>query len=108
MTNERSDITSLPPSRRRFIATALAVISGAVAAILGIPLAGFFALPALRRLGTHIAGTAPISGSNRSASSRSYYRALGTRWPRFEGNEMVDLITYIGSAAQPQAPKEKR
>lgn len=45
-----SEEIPLPPSRRRFIATMLAVISRAVASILGIPLAGFFALPALRQL----------------------------------------------------------
>jgi menaquinol-cytochrome c reductase iron-sulfur subunit len=49
MANERNDITPLPASRRRFIATMLAVISGAVASFLGVPLASFFALPALRR-----------------------------------------------------------
>lgn len=41
---------SLSPSRRRFIATTLAAIAGAVASILGVPLASFFALPALRQL----------------------------------------------------------
>ena len=29
-------------------------------------------------------------------------REFGTRWPRFEGNEMVDLIAYIRAAAQAQ------
>jgi cytochrome c len=31
-------------------------------------------------------------------------REFGVGWPRFEGNEMVDLITYIRSAAQPRKP----
>jgi cytochrome c2 len=35
-------------------------------------------------------------------------REFGVGWPRFEGNEIVDLITYIRVAAHPQAPKEKR
>ena len=29
-------------------------------------------------------------------------REFGTPWPRFEGNEMVDLVAYIRSAAQPR------
>lgn len=33
-------------------------------------------------------------------------RELGLAWPRFEGNEMVDLITYIRTASQP--PKRER
>ena len=37
------------PSRRRFAKAVLGVISGAVTAILGIPLIGFFSIPALRR-----------------------------------------------------------
>lgn len=32
---------------------------------------------------------------------------MGLSWPLFEGNEMVDLITYIRSAAQPQVPEKK-
>ncbi|MDP2735101.1 MAG: ubiquinol-cytochrome c reductase iron-sulfur subunit [bacterium] len=49
MADEKNDVLLLPPSRRRFIATMLTVISGTIASILGVPLAGFFALPALRR-----------------------------------------------------------
>lgn len=47
--SDRQDLTLLAPSRRRFITMALGFISGAIAAILGIPLAGFFSLPALRK-----------------------------------------------------------
>jgi len=49
MSNGTSEVMPLPPSRRRFITVALGAISGAIAAILGVPLAGFFALPAVRR-----------------------------------------------------------
>jgi hypothetical protein len=31
-------------------------------------------------------------------------REFGVGWPRFEGNEMVDLITYIRSVAQARKP----
>ena len=34
-------------------------------------------------------------------------REMGLSWPRFEKNEMVDLITYIRSAARPQGPEKK-
>jgi quinol---cytochrome c reductase iron-sulfur subunit, bacillus type len=37
------------PLRRRFVKAVLGAISGVVAAILGIPLIGFFSIPALRR-----------------------------------------------------------
>jgi len=45
----QGDLTPLPPSRRRFITIVLGSISGAIAAILGVPLAGFFSLPAFVR-----------------------------------------------------------
>jgi hypothetical protein len=34
-------------------------------------------------------------------------KETGLSWPLFEGNEMVDLITYIRSAAQTPAPETK-
>lgn len=60
MTNEKNDAASLHPSRRRFIATMLAVISSAVASILGVPLAGFFSLPALRKREFEWAEVGPV------------------------------------------------
>lgn len=49
MINEQSKLTPLPPSRRRFITMALGAISGTIAGIIGVPLLGFFSLPALRK-----------------------------------------------------------
>lgn len=49
MSNEEQGITLLPLSRLRFVVTALAVISSAVAAILGIPLAGFLVFQLLEK-----------------------------------------------------------
>jgi len=43
-----TDPQDIAPGRRRFITIVLGAISGAIAAILGIPLGGFFSLPALR------------------------------------------------------------
>ncbi|MBI2217683.1 MAG: Rieske 2Fe-2S domain-containing protein [Candidatus Rokubacteria bacterium] len=40
---------SLTPARRRFVSVVLGAIGAAIAAIVGVPLAAFFALPALRR-----------------------------------------------------------
>ena len=34
-------------------------------------------------------------------------REMGLAWPRFEKNEMVDLITYIRSVARPDSPEKK-
>ncbi len=48
MQSRQPEPEPLPPSRRRFITTLLGAISGAIAGILGVPLAGFFSLPALR------------------------------------------------------------
>ncbi len=42
------DFSTLSPGRRRFITLTLSAIGAAMTAVLGIPLAGFFALPALR------------------------------------------------------------
>lgn len=41
-----SDMT---PGRRRFVKVALGTIAAVIAGVIGVPLAGFFALPALRR-----------------------------------------------------------
>jgi menaquinol-cytochrome c reductase iron-sulfur subunit len=40
----------MAPGRRRFITIALGAIATVIAGIIGVPLAGFFALPALKRL----------------------------------------------------------
>jgi hypothetical protein len=40
----------IAPGRRRFITIALGAIATVIAGIIGVPLAGFFALPALKRL----------------------------------------------------------
>ncbi len=48
MSNGSPGLSPLSRSRRRFITALLGTISGAIAAILGVPLGGFFGLPALR------------------------------------------------------------
>lgn len=48
-TGEGNDPQSLAPCRRRFIKAVLGAIVTAIAGIIGVPLAGFFALPGLRR-----------------------------------------------------------
>jgi Rieske Fe-S protein len=53
-------MTPLPPSRRRFIRVVLGAISGAIAGILGVPLAGFFSLPALRKREFNWAEAGPV------------------------------------------------
>ncbi len=47
-TGSAKDSPTLSPSRRRFITIVLSAIGAAITAILGVPLAGFFVLPALR------------------------------------------------------------
>lgn len=51
---------SAPPSRRRFMTTVLGTISALVAAVLAVPLGGFFALPALKRRGLVWAEVGPV------------------------------------------------
>ena len=45
----QNGLASLPPTRRSFITGVLGLILGAIAGILGVPLAGFFSLPAIRK-----------------------------------------------------------
>jgi Rieske Fe-S protein len=45
----QENLALLSSSRRRFIKVVLSAISGAIAAIVGIPLVGFFSLPAFRK-----------------------------------------------------------
>ena len=49
MSNGKNNPTPLAPSRRRFITIVLGAITGTITGILGIPLAGFFSLPAFVR-----------------------------------------------------------
>jgi len=43
------EVAPPPPARRRWIQAALGAVAAAITAIIGVPLGGFFALPALRR-----------------------------------------------------------
>src|SRR6266498_1658950 len=49
------------PGRRRFITIALGAIATAIAGIIGVSLAGFFALPALKRLPRRWLEVGPVS-----------------------------------------------
>lgn len=60
LSDRQPDLVPLAPSRRRFISIVLGAISGAIAAILGIPLAGFFSLPALRKRDFDWAEVGPV------------------------------------------------
>lgn len=51
----------LTPGRRRFITAALGVIVTAITGIIGVPLAGFFALPALKRSERRWLEVGPVS-----------------------------------------------
>lgn len=58
---DKTNAEGISPGRRRFIVGALGAIVTAIAAILGVPLAGFFALPALRRLERRWLEVGPVS-----------------------------------------------
>lgn len=44
-----ASVSDMTPGRRRFVKAALGAIAAVIAGVIGVPLAGFFALPALRR-----------------------------------------------------------
>jgi Rieske Fe-S protein len=58
--NPEKEPMPLPPTRRRFITTVLGAVSATIAGILGIPLLGFFALPALRKRDFDWAEAGPV------------------------------------------------
>ncbi|MDP3938889.1 MAG: ubiquinol-cytochrome c reductase iron-sulfur subunit [Deltaproteobacteria bacterium] len=62
MSSEPHHQASLPRSRRRFTMVLLGAISGAIGGILGIPLGGFFGLPALRSREFAWAEAGPVDG----------------------------------------------
>lgn len=95
MSNEERDIE---PSRRRFIATMLAVISGTIASILGIPLAGFFALPALRRPERRWLEVAPVSEFPQGEIKKVLAKPLTAQvWP-YESPRVAIFVLNLGSA----------
>lgn len=58
---ENTDPQDITPGRRRFITAALGAIAAAIAGIIGVPLAGFFALPALKRSERRWLEVGPVS-----------------------------------------------
>jgi menaquinol-cytochrome c reductase iron-sulfur subunit len=58
---ENADPEGIAPARRRFITLVLAAIATVIAGIIGVPLAGFFALPALKRLPRRWLEVGPVS-----------------------------------------------
>jgi len=50
----------LPPARRRWLLTVLGAVGVAITAVIGVPLGGFFALPALRRRAFAWAEVGPV------------------------------------------------
>jgi len=90
------DVSLLPPTRRRFIATVLAAISGAVASVLGIPLAGFFALPALRQLERRWLEVGPVFDFPEGEIKKVLAKPLTTQvWP-YETPPVAIFVLHRG------------
>jgi len=72
----------LLPSRRRFVSIVLGGISAAIAGILGVPLLGFFGLPALRRARVEWAEAGPVDAFKLGVVKFVVIRALEPGvWP---------------------------
>lgn len=93
MSNKTSEAMPLPPSRRRFITMVLGAISAAIAAILGVPLAGFFGLPALRRRDFAWAEVGPVEQFKIDEISLAVLRPLKRPvWPE-EAPKMAVFVS---------------
>jgi Rieske Fe-S protein len=72
----------LSQGRRRFIVMGLGVIGSAMAASLGVPLAAFFGLPALRRSETHWLEVGPASAFPKGEIKKVLAKPLVAQvWP---------------------------
>ncbi|HBA41156.1 MAG TPA: hypothetical protein DCZ05_15970 [Deltaproteobacteria bacterium] len=72
----------ISPARRRFITAALAAIAAAITGILGVPLAGFFALPALRRLERRWLEVGPVANFPEGEIKKALAKPLVAQvWP---------------------------
>jgi menaquinol-cytochrome c reductase iron-sulfur subunit len=73
----------IAPGRRRFITIALGTIAAAIAGIIGVPLAGFFALPALRRSPRQWLEVGPVSAFEEGEIKKVLAKPLSAQvWPR--------------------------
>jgi len=79
-------VDAVPPGRRRFVAAAMTAIGAAIAGIVGVPLAGFFALPALRRSERRWLEVGPVADFAEGRISKALAKPLvGPVWPRETG-----------------------
>ncbi|SRR5581483_5359664 len=77
-----ADPEPIAPRRRRFIAVALGAIAAAITGILGVPLAGFFALPALRRAERRWLEVGPVSDFPEGQVTKALAKPLAAQvWP---------------------------
>lgn len=93
MSNDTHHPTPLAQPRRRFIATLLGAMSASVAGLLGVPLAGFFALPALRPRKVTWAEVGPVERFEVGRVAFVLLRPLtGGAWPE-ETPKMAVFVT---------------
>lgn len=86
------DPQSVPPGRRRFIILLLSAITSAIAGILGIPLAGFFALPALKRSELRWLEVGPVSSFKEGEIRKVIAKPLVAQvWP----HETPKVALYV-------------
>lgn len=77
-----TDPQGMGPGRRRFIKTGLGAMVAAIAGIIGVPLAGFFGLPALRRSERRWLEVGPASGFEEGQIKKVLAKPLAAQvWP---------------------------
>lgn len=82
----------IPPGRRRFIAVLLGGIASAITAILGVPLAGFFALPTFRKSERRWLEVGPISDFAKGQIKKVLAKPLAAQvWPY----ETPEVALYV-------------
>lgn len=89
---ENTHPQGIAPGRRRFVAVVLGAIASAITGILGVPLAGFFALPALRKTERRWLEVGPVSEFSEGELKKVIAKALVAQvWPK----ETSEVALYV-------------
>ncbi|MFQ5846542.1 MAG: ubiquinol-cytochrome c reductase iron-sulfur subunit [Candidatus Methylomirabilales bacterium] len=94
---ERTDSQGITPGRRRFIALAFGAITSAIAGIIGVPLASFFALPALKRSERRWLEVGPVSDLVEGQITKVVTKPLASQvWPHNIPSVAIYVVNHGG------------